>query len=97
MATLMLTMAGDTKAHGKKWISHFMKRNPRIASVIGKPIDSTHIWGTQQHHILEFYEQFDTIRACRNTQQVDIWNMDEHGIALGVCTNSVVLGASGMR
>lgn len=97
MATLMLTMAGDTEALGKKWISHFMKRNPRIASVIGKPIDSGRIQGTQQHHILEFYERFDTIRARHNTQQVDIWNMAEHGIALGVCTNSVALRASGKR
>ena len=43
MATLMLTMAGDTEALGKKWISHFMKRNPCVASLMGKPIDSAHI------------------------------------------------------
>jgi len=28
MATLMLAMTGDTETYGKKWISHFMKRNP---------------------------------------------------------------------
>ena len=47
MATLMLTMAGDTEALGKKLISHFMKRNPRVASLIGKPIDSARIRGIQ--------------------------------------------------
>jgi hypothetical protein len=95
MATLMLTLSGDTKPLGKKWVPTFMKRNRQIASIIGKPIDAARIRGTQPHHIHDFYERFDTIRASHNTQQQDIWNMDEHGIALGVCTNSVVLGASG--
>ena len=72
MATLMLTMVGDTEALGKKWISHFMKRNSHVASLIGKPIDSARIRGTQQHHIQEFDERFDTIRERHNTQQVDI-------------------------
>ncbi|KAG0132722.1 DDE superfamily endonuclease-domain-containing protein [Tuber indicum] len=43
------------------------------------------------------YERFDTIRARHNTQQDNIWNMDEHGIGLGVCSNTIVLGASGKR
>jgi len=61
MATLMLTMAGDTKTLWEKWISHFMKRNPHIASLIEKLVDGTRIWGTQQQLIVEFYEPFDTI------------------------------------
>ena len=56
MTTLMLTMAGDTEALRKKWISQVMKRNPHVASLVGKPIDSTLIGGTQQHHILKFHK-----------------------------------------
>lgn len=56
MTTLMLTMTGDTEGLGKKWISHFIKRNPRVASLIGKPIDSARIQETTQLHIWEFYE-----------------------------------------
>ena len=97
MAMVMLTMAGDTETLRKKWILHLMKQNPRIASLIGKPIDSARIWGAQQHYILEFYKRFDAILARHNTHQVDIWNMDEHVIALDVSTNSVVLEASEKR
>lgn len=68
MATLMLTMAGDTEALGKKWISHFMKRNPCVASLIGKPINSARFRGTQQHPIQKFWERFNTIRVRYNTQ-----------------------------
>ena len=46
MASLILILFGDTKPLGKKWIPHFMKRNPHIASLIGKPIDAARIRGT---------------------------------------------------
>jgi len=72
-----------------------MKRNPSIASIIGKPIVSAPIRETQPHHIKTIYELSDTIRARHNTQQADVWNMDEHGLALGVCNNMVALGGSG--
>jgi len=32
-----------------------------------------------------------------NIQLEDVWNMDEHGIALGVCTNSRVLASSNKK
>ena len=44
-----------------------------------------------------FYENFNSIRTRINVQQEDVWNMDEHGIGLGVCNNSRVLGARGKR
>ena len=95
----MLKLSGDKKPLGKRRISNFIKRNPRIATMIGKPIESSHICGTQPEQINIFYENFDTIRTRTNVRQNDVWNMpvDEHGIGLGVCNNSQVLGASGKR
>jgi hypothetical protein len=49
---------------------------------------------TQQELIAGFYTRFDSIQQRYSIQQDHIWNMDEHGIALGVCTNSQVLAAS---
>jgi len=43
MASLFLVLTGDTKPLGKKWVPHFVKRNPCIASLIGKPIDAARI------------------------------------------------------
>ena len=42
-----------------------------------------------------FYENFNSIRSRTNMRHDDVWNMDEHGIGLGICNNSRVLGASG--
>jgi len=82
MATLILKFSGDTNSLGKKWVTGFTKRNPAIASIIGKPIESARFEETQPHHIKAFYELFDTIHASNNTQQADVWNMDEHSIGL---------------
>ena len=43
MAGLMLSIGGDSKPLGRKWVPAFMKRNPSIASIIGKPIESARI------------------------------------------------------
>ena len=94
----MLKLSGDEKPLGKRRISNFIKRNPRTATMIGKPIESSRIRGTQPEQINIFYEDFDTIRTHTNVRQEDVWNMDEQGIGLGVCNNSqVLLGASGKR
>ena len=45
----------------------------------------------------DLYKNFNSIRTRINVQQEDVWNMDEHGIGLGVCNNSRVLVASGKR
>jgi hypothetical protein len=48
IATLMLGISGDTKPPGKIWVNTFIKRNSRVASVMGKPIESARIRGAQR-------------------------------------------------
>jgi hypothetical protein len=96
MATLVLSISGDIKLLGKNWVNTFIKRNPQVASLIGKPIESVRIKGAQKAKIIEFYNQFNSIRERHNIQR-DIWNMDKHGIALGVCANRIVLGGSNTK
>jgi len=43
MAGFMLSIGGDSRRLGRKWVLTFMKQNPSIASIIGKPIESTRI------------------------------------------------------
>ena len=87
----MLEVSGDDEPLGKRWVQNFLKRNPRVATLLGKPIESSRIRGTQPEQINVFYENFNSIRTRINVQQEDVWNMDEHGIGLGVCNNSRVL------
>ena len=97
MATRILRMNGDTQELGHKWVTKFIRDNPRIASVIGKPIEAARINGTHPDAIQEFYTLYEEICRRYHIQPANTWNMDEHGIALGVCTNSRVLASSSKR
>jgi len=37
------------------------------------------------------------VRTCYGIQQEDIWKVEEHGIALGVCGNTRVIGKAGKK
>ena len=40
MANRILRMNGDTQPVGKLWISHFVRRQPRIASIVGRKLEN---------------------------------------------------------
>ncbi|KAI4835301.1 hypothetical protein E4T44_08664 [Aureobasidium sp. EXF-8845] len=94
MAARIIRMNGDTQELGKRFVTKLIRDNPRIASIVGRPIEQARINGTNPEAIQEFYTLYERIVRNYNIQPCDIWNMDEHGIALGVCTNSYVLGSS---
>jgi hypothetical protein len=97
MATRILQLNGDTQPLGKKWINKFIRGHPRIKSVVGRPIEAARINGTHPDLIREFYQSFQEVVRQYNIQPCNTWNMDEHGIALGVCTNSIVIGDASKR
>ncbi|KAI4745529.1 hypothetical protein E4T50_04116 [Aureobasidium sp. EXF-12298] len=77
-----------------RFVTKFIRDNPRIASVVGKPIKQARIDGTHPEAIQEFYTLYERIVRKFNIQLCNMWNMDKHGIALGVCANSYVLESS---
>ena len=95
MASRILQMNGDTTPLGKDWVTGFQKRNPKVISCIGKRIDARRIEGTQPEQIQQFYNLFDETCTRFNISTENTWNMDEHGIALGVCSNARVLARAG--
>ena len=40
MANRILRMNGDTQLVGKLWLSHFVRRQPRIASIVGRKLEN---------------------------------------------------------
>jgi hypothetical protein len=97
MATRILQLNGDFQPLGKRWVSKFIKDHPRIRSIIGRPIEAARINGTHPDLIREFYQSYEEITRSYNIQPCNTWNMDEHGIALGVCVNSTVIGDASKR
>ena len=97
MATLILRSNGDQNPLGKKWISTFIKRNPRISSVVGRKIEKARAEAATHDQIKMFMEQFEATRKRINVLTEDIYNMDETGLALGVMTNYQVLASSSKK
>jgi hypothetical protein len=94
MAVRILRMNGDTGPLGKAWVQKYIQRNPRVKSVVGRPIEAARVKGAQPEQIQEFYDRVDRVRREKNIRPENTWNMDEAGTALGICTNSMVLGDS---
>jgi hypothetical protein len=94
MAVRVLRMNGDTNPLGKKWLKGFIGRNPRVASVIGRKIEAVRVEGTTQEALQEFFTRFEEVQKKFRILLENTWNMDEHGIALGMCVNSQVLASS---
>jgi hypothetical protein len=91
MATRILQMGGDATPLGKKWITHFIQRNPRIASRVGRTIDRARSAAANQEDIKAFFELYDTTCKELGITPENTWNMDETGVAQGACDNSRVL------
>jgi len=91
MATRILRMNGDTQPLGKRWIPHFLARQPRVSSVVGRTIESARTTAANYNTIKEWLDHFDRITRELGIQCENMWNMDETGVALGVCTNQQVI------
>jgi hypothetical protein len=94
MATRILHMNSDYEPLGQLWVPHFIARNPRVASIVGRTIESARTTAASHDTIRAFLELFEQTRIELGIQYEDIWNMDETGCALGVCTNSQVLASA---
>jgi DNA-binding Lrp family transcriptional regulator len=91
MATRILRMNGDTRPLGQLWVPHFLKRNPRVASIVGRKIESARTTAANYHTIKEWLELFERTRETLGIPYENVWNFDETGVALGVCTNQQVI------
>lgn len=94
MANRILRMNGDQQPVGKLWLSHFVRRNPRVSSVVGRKLEAPRAEAATPEQVRAFLELFEQTRQRLGIQLEDIYNMDETGITLGVCTNTRVLASS---
>jgi hypothetical protein len=82
---------------GKNWVTGFKKRNPRVKTCIGWPIDMKRIARTQQEALKSFYSLVEESRTRSSIKTANIWNIDEHEIAEGKYVNTRVLAAAGRK
>jgi hypothetical protein len=97
MATRLLSAGGETRALGKNWTEGFLSRNTAVATLIGRKIERARTSGATETVIREFFELYNRLRVRYNITTENTWNMDEQGLGLGLCMNSVVFGTAGKR
>ncbi|KAI1000742.1 hypothetical protein K3495_g7460 [Podosphaera aphanis] len=97
MAGKILASRGDHNPLGKGWISSFLNRNKRISSVVGRKIDASRASAATPENLNAFFDLFRRTCDRLHVPTEDIWNMEETGIALEVCSNSQVLASSKKR
>jgi hypothetical protein len=97
MANRILRMNGDPTPVGRHWVSSFLRRNPRVGSILARKLDAARAQASTAEQIRAFLERFEATRIELGIRMEDIYNMDETGLALGVCTNTRVLASSSKR
>lgn len=94
MATRIFLINGINQELRNKFASKFIRDNPRTRSVFGRSTEAARINGTNPEAIQELYTLCEDIVSRFHIQPCSTWNTDEHGIAVGVCTNTKVLASS---
>ena len=56
MASRILRMNRDENPLGKRWVPGFIKRNPRVKSMIGRTIEAERVKNTSLEAICAFLE-----------------------------------------
>lgn len=87
-------MNNDHEPLGHLWVTNFLRRNLRVHSVVGRLIEASRAEAATLELIRDFLELFERTRLRLNIPPKAIWNMDETGLALGVCNNSQVIALS---
>jgi 4-hydroxybenzoate polyprenyltransferase len=94
MAAHVIRMNGDIQPLGKKWTDGFLHRNPHVKSKISKKVHANRINNANPESLQEHFDRYKAIQQEHNIRPEHTWNMDEHGLAQGMCTNCRVLGSS---
>jgi hypothetical protein len=94
MAELVSELSGGPDIVGVNWVARFIHRHPQIRTKVGVKIDHKRVDNTTPEAIEAWFDYFQRVQTYYQVDPANIWNMDETGIALGVCANQTVIGSS---
>lgn len=94
LAGIVSEASGGPNKVGKNWISRFIQRHPEIRSKVGRKLQSQRVDCTSPQALATWFEHLQLVQQRYNILPQHAWNMDESGIALGVCNNQRVLGTT---
>jgi DDE superfamily endonuclease/Tc5 transposase DNA-binding domain/helix-turn-helix, Psq domain len=97
MAGLFSAHAGGPPSVGINWVQRFVRRHPLIHVKVGRAIDHLRVEATTAEGLQGWFELFNRIKSAGNIKAENMWNMDETGLALGLCKNQMVIGTSNTK
>ncbi|KAI1006259.1 hypothetical protein K3495_g1960 [Podosphaera aphanis] len=65
--------------------------------MVGRKIEAVRAKAADLQQLRAFIEKFEHTRKRLNVATEDIYNMDETGLALGICTNTIVIASSSKK
>ncbi|KAI2479371.1 transposase tan1 [Pyrenophora tritici-repentis] len=83
MAIRIFYMNGDNAPLGQHWVANFLRRNPRVHSIVGRKIEAARAEAANPDSIREFLELYEATQRRLSVQLRDTYNIDETGVALG--------------
>lgn len=90
----ILEIRGDTEPLSERWVAKFLTRHSQVKRIMGKRLDRSRIEASTQKATGRFYTLFESSQCEFQIAQENVWNMDEHGLAQGICANQCVIGES---
>ena len=93
-AGLISQASGGTSSIGVNWIQRFLIRHPELKSKVGRKIEYLRVENTSPEALQAFFDYFWAVMTHHHIDIANIWNCDEHGLGMGVCTNQRVIGST---
>jgi hypothetical protein len=87
----------DSKTLANHWVNRFIRRNPGVSSCTGIPLRSARAVNLTHEFVAAHFQRVQSQIRKFNILTEDIWNMDETGLAMGLCANGYVVSGKGKR
>lgn len=99
IATLILQRESTILPHyisveplGKTWIYQFLKRQEELRTCYVRSLAAEQaLAGNNPARVQQFFEDYTTAKTQYNVAELDIWNMDETGYAMGFAYSAKVV------
>ena len=82
---------------GQDWIPRFIKRHPRIKSVIGRRIEANRMEGIKKDTLNAYFAEIERTIKHFNIDKSNIYNMDETGFSIGTMESTRIIVDSTAR
>jgi DDE superfamily endonuclease/Tc5 transposase DNA-binding domain len=93
-ARLLASSTGGPPSIGHNWTHRFIQRHPNLRTKIGKKIDHLRFDNTAPALLQDWFNRLQIVLRENKIKPENIYNVDETGIALGVCHSSTIIGST---